>query len=399
MSGQDKPVLRRDLEFVPIEHQGQKLAIVRDPLGLVGEGKAVSEDFFILMAMLDGAHSLEDILEALKSRAGDDGIKIKDVEMIISQLDKSCMLESEVFYDARQKVVDAYKAEPFRQAAFAGVSYPETGEDLDCFLDQVLEKGAEVPEREARAVVSPHIDPRIGSAGYGAAYSSIRGMAPERVVVLGVGHNLHRGLFSFTDKPFTTMLGTTQNSAQVSSQLEASAWEWSEPGGLAHMNEHSIEFQLLFLQKLFGPESFELVPILCGSAIHNLNSYSRSGFQEACGPFLRELESVITPKTLVVAGVDFSHVGPKFGDSRPAKETEREFIDHDRTLLACMQNGDTDGFWAESARVMDRFNVCGFTALATLMEVLGPVKAELLDYSAWFEDETESAVSFAALAY
>ena len=398
MSGTANPVLRRDLEFIPIEHEGQKLAIIKDPLGLVGEGKAVSEDFFILMAMLDGAHSLEDIYEALKERAKDQTISMKDVEMVVNQLDNSCMLETEAFFDARQKVIESYKAEPVRTAAFTGVSYPEDPGELDTFLDEVLAKGESVDPSQAKAIVAPHIDPRIGSVGYGAAYASIRDMAPEKVIVLGVGHNMSRGLFSFTEKPFSTVIGTTKTDAETVARLETSAWEWSEPGGLAHMSEHSIEFQLLFLQKLFGPESFELVPILCGSAVHSLKSYSRKEFIDSCGPFIEELKSVITPGTLLVAGVDFSHVGPKFGDSRSAKELEKEFIDHDKTLLACLQNADRDGFWQESARVMDQYNVCGFTALATLLEVI-PDKAELLDYSAWFEEPTASSVSFAALRY
>jgi len=44
-----------------------------------------------------------------------------------------------------------------------------------------------------------------------------------------------------------------------------------EDGILSHRNEHSIEFQVIFLQHLFGAESGpKIVPVLCGNIMEKV---------------------------------------------------------------------------------------------------------------------------------
>ena len=100
-----------------------------------------------------------------------------------------------------------------------------------------------------------------------------------------------------------------------------------------------------------------------------------------------------------MAGIDFSHVGLKFGHDAPAAYLTGQSEAHDKSLLKHICAQDTDHFWEESIRVTDQFNVCGFSALACLLEVLPPSKGQLLDYQIWHEDATRSAVSFAAVVF
>ncbi|MBU2498467.1 MAG: hypothetical protein KKE57_06180, partial [Proteobacteria bacterium] len=72
---------------------------------------------------------------------------------------------------------------------------------------------------------------------------------------------------------------------------------------------------------------------------------------------------------------------------------------HDRNLLAHLAGLDADRFWEESKRERDQYNVCGFSALACLMEVLPSCKGQMLDYQIWHEEATRSAVSFAAMVF
>ena len=102
---------------------------------------------------------------------------------------------------------------------------------------------------------------------------------------------------------------------------------------------------------------------------------------------------------LLVAGVDFSHIGPKFGHQSPASQMDTDASAHDRSLLDALCAQDAERFWEESVRVKDRFNVCGFSALALLLEVLPPCKTHLLHYEVWHEEPTRSAVSFAAVSF
>ena len=45
-----------------------------------------------------------------------------------------------------------------------------------------------------------------------------------------------------------------------------------------------------------------------------------------------------------------------------------------------------------------KYNVCGFSVLSLLLELLPGIKGQVLGYDLWQEDGTESAVSFAAMA-
>jgi hypothetical protein len=72
---------------------------------------------------------------------------------------------------------------------------------------------------------------------------------------------------------------------------------------------------------------------------------------------------------------------------------------HDQNLLKAFSNMQTDVFWEESIGVKDQFNVCGFSAMACLMEILPPSRGQILGYEVWHEQPTRSAVSFAAVVF
>ena len=144
----------------------------------------------------------------------------------------------------------------------------------------------------------------------------------------------------------------------------------------------------------------KVVPILCGSFSGVLDSYNRPTEIPHVGGFLESLKKIVlSQKTIVVAGVDLSHVGRKFGDESSGYTLAEESQPHDRALLDALVQLDAESFWAESRRVSDRYHVCGFSALASLIEILPPSKGTLLDYEIWHEDATLSAVSFAAAVF
>ncbi|MCJ7593831.1 MAG: hypothetical protein MUO52_03535, partial [Desulfobacterales bacterium] len=70
-----------------------------------------------------------------------------------------------------------------------------------------------------------------------------------------------------------------------------------------------------------------------------------------------------------------------------------------RNLLGHLARLDADQFWGESTKEKDQYNVCGFSALACLMEVLPPCRGQILEYLTWHEEATRSAVSFAAMVF
>ncbi len=52
--------------------------------------------------------------------------------------------------------------------------------------------------------------------------------------------------------------------------------------------------------------------------------------------------------------------------------------------------------WRSLYHLKDKFNVCGFSSLATLLEIIGNVRGAVVDYHMWHEEATDSAVSYAA---
>ncbi|MGD8561988.1 MAG: AmmeMemoRadiSam system protein B, partial [Desulfarculaceae bacterium] len=252
-----------------------------------------------------------------------------------------------------------------------------------------------------RALVAPHIDPSAGARVYAAAYGALSQTRPSKVVLLGTGHNLSSGLFCFTEKDFQTPLGIAPNEVGMTRELVRAAGGTAADNDFAHCFEHSLEFQILFLQHLFG-SAFTVVPVLCGSLLSGLDQYSREAFLNQAGAFLDKLRELLQQdpsETLLVAGVDFSHIGPKFGHPQPASHLESQATDHDKNLMQHLLHQEADLFWRESIETEDKFNVCGFSSLACLLEVLPPCSGRILDYQMQHEQPTQSAVSFAAMAF
>ncbi len=83
----------------------------------------------------------------------------------------------------------------------------------------------------------------------------------------------------------------------------------------------------------------------------------------------------------------------------PATYLENSSREHDQNLLEHLFRLDAANFWEESRRVNDQFNVCGFSALACLLEVLPECHGEILNYEIWHEEPTRSAVSFASAVF
>jgi hypothetical protein len=271
-------------------------------------------------------------------------------------------------------------------------------------LDEILalQPDPQRPQGRLVALVAPHIDLSVGGRVYSKAYQILSGLSPKTVIILGTGHQMAEDLFALSEKGFETPLGVAECNRAWVERLRAAGGTAIAKNDFVHRTEHSIEFQLLFLQHLLPKSSFTIVPILCGNLQIALSEYKRQVYVEKAGPVLETLTDILErpgKEALVVAGVDFSHVGPKFGHEMPAQYMKGQTEAHDRALLDSLTVPDADSFWKESGRVKDQYNVCGFAALACLLEILPPCKGYLLDYEMWHEEATRSAVSYAAVAF
>jgi AmmeMemoRadiSam system protein B len=398
----DRPKIREDLEFIPARSPNGTVILIRDRLGLVKEGSAINPDLYTLMAMLDGTRSIRDIQLHLMRQQGGRLIPIEEIERILHELESSYLLDGHRYQEMKGHIISDFSSQKIRHPAHAGISYPQDPGDLERRLDDILAAGKQplVPEGSIAALVAPHIDLEAGKRVYAMAYGALTAAVPERIIILGVGHSMQREIFCLTSKAFETPLGTVETDHRVVAELLSVGSQCTSSDDFPHRDEHSIEFQLIFLQHVLRDVQFTIVPILCGSLLGSMDEYSRGRFRSMAGDFLRFLEDVAADeRTVVVAGVDFSHVGPKFGHDTPASFILDQSQAHDRRLLDTLREMNADGFWAESRQVNDRYHVCGFSALACLLEILPSSRGCLLDYAVYREEATQSAVSFAAMLF
>jgi len=171
---------------------------------------------------------------------------------------------------------------------------------------------------------------------------------------------------------------------------------------LLHRNEHSIEFQALFLAWALGTIGYQVVPILVSSFHEMVLSGETPAYDPRVGGFLEALRTELeaeSRRVLIIAGVDFAHVGKKFGDSFSADEKIAQWVKHeDLALIENIKRGDPDGFFADIAKDRDARKVCGLAPMYTQLELLRDHSARLLMHDIAMEPQTESAVSFASLA-
>lgn len=394
--------LARYVEPVAFEHEGVRYVNLRDPLHFSDSALSVSFPAYILMTMMDGEKTLDKICADFNSNFNA-SISLDDLQGLLTQLDKHFLLVNENFMEKRQRFTDDFAAIPVRQAALAGQSYPKDPQELSTLLDGYLER---TPPKDTApfAIIAPHIDLRVGGESFGAAFSSLRQSTAGTFVILAIGHTLDGDFFACIDKDFETPLGTSPVDREFLSGLEADFGEPIYRHMYAHKDEHSAEFQVLFLQKIFqGQPPRKIVPILLSfpeiieEVQHPQYNIARvRKFVEALRKGIQKLNG----GACLIAGVDLSHVGRRFGQEDGVdKERLAEVETDDRKLLKLVGEGKKKEFVNFMKKKNRANNICGYPALYVLIDLLEGRNGELLDYRQSVEGENDSMVSFASMVF
>ncbi|MBP1769087.1 MAG: hypothetical protein H6P98_3202 [Candidatus Aminicenantes bacterium] len=402
--GDPVPRLRQDLEVSPTSYQGEKAVVVRDYLGLIRDPVILQGDALDIVSLIDGARTIRDIQLELVRRKNGVLVEAEAVARLVRQLDSAFLLESGRYISEKERTLADYLKLETRAAAHAGVSYPAAADELGAYLDSILGSAGDGESAGSPdglcGLIAPHIDLEVGKRVYAAAYRAIRSARPGRIWLIGTGHSLDNAYFELTEKDFETPLGLAKTDRTAVRTLKKAGGKAVSSYDISHSREHSLEFQLIFLQRLFG-SSFTIIPILCGSFGRDLARVSGPSEIPDVARFLAALRALWEAgpaDTLFIAAVDFSHIGPKFGHRERASSLLLEARNHDQALIAALAAADSRAFWEEGRKTGDRYNVCGFSTLASLLDVLPGVKGRLLEYEFWREEATQSAVSYAAIA-
>ena len=351
------PSLRQDLDLVPTHYKGERVFVVKDGLGLITQPILLQRDDIQFLQLLDGTRTVQNIQLFFMRQQGGLLVSSDSIRKRLEKYDSMFLLDSDLYREAKNKIFEKFSRQDIRRAFLAGHGYPETEEELRVLLDSLFkidsQRDINVEFSSLKALISPHIDLEIGKEIYREAYTILRGLSPKKIFLFGTGHSLQDNYISLTEKDYETPLGIARTDKDIVRKLKSASISVSAPDDFAHRNEHSIEFQVLFLQYLFG-DTFEIVPVLYGSFTDVLAKYSRPAQIPGLNDLLEALRDILaelSSDALCVAGVDFSHIGPKFGHMEPSGVLIREARAHDKGLIETICSGDVKGFWEETQRV------------------------------------------------
>jgi MEMO1 family protein len=419
------PRLRPTVDLARVDADGQALICVYDRQDPGGSQVLISEPGLLLASLFDGQRTPSAIRAVFALRTGV-AITEQQVVQFVRQLDGANLLDSERFRARLAESVAAFRAAPTRPAAHAGGAYPDDPLQLRRFLDSryTAEGGPGAPPSaprgpSLRGLIAPHIDLNRGGHSYAWGYRELAEREPaELYVVLGTCHLPMESPFAATAKPYDTPLGPVPADLDFLTRLarrmplDLFADEYS------HRAEHSIEFQALYLRYLGyagGTAGPAIVPLLCVPP-HDLADGATPRESSPFADALEVLRQTIAEdgrRICIVAGADFAHVGPQFGDPAPV---DRRFSEHveagDRAMLDLVARGDADGFYhqivheapgpgmaGDARAVGGPRRICGLAPIYATLCLLGPSDGRVLHYDQWIDQRGAGSVTFGCVAF
>ncbi len=390
---------------------GQTLLCLQDSLNISEKALFLPPVLYFIVSLFDGCHSILDIQAETVRRFGE-FLFTEKIQEVIDQLEENLFLEGDRFQEAlRQKEVSFKKAK-MREAAFAGKSYEKKPESLRVQLEEYF-KGSDGPgslgEKRSvdglRGVIAPHIDFQRGGFCYAFAHREVwEKNSSHSFIIFGTAHTTMEHPFCLTRKDFVTPLGTLNVDRELIDAIQSRCPDdLFEDEGI-HRNEHSIEFQCVFLRYLYPePIPIKIVPILSGSfheavekGISPMELKPVRQFIEA----LKEAVFSLGETVCYIASADLSHIGLQFGDREGVGEYHlRILAEDDQEMLGYVEKMDGEGFFSSILKEGDRRRICGLSAIYAMLHSLDAKEGKLLKYGQAFTPETRSVVSFASLAF
>lgn len=250
-----------------------------------------------------------------------------------------------------------------RRPAVAGYFYPSNKKELVEMIEwsfkHRLGPGRVPSTSESRrhnniGYIVPHAGymysgPIAAHAYYEAALEGV----PETVIVLGTNHTGYgRPVSVYPKGEWETPLGQIE----VDYELGEKVVEYSEIADLdeyAHLEEHSIEVQLPFLQYIYGCK-VKILPVVVG--IHTLEVA-----RDLSSSIVKAIES-LNRDAVIFCSSDFTHYEPQDVALRK-----------DNVAISKILELDTDGFY--KVLIDENISICGPGGIMTIMEIAKALRA------------------------
>lgn len=391
-----------DLDFRPSPMDDRPGLLIRDPYQYSDATLIVPPPLVASLECFDGEQTELELRKSLVEITGE--LDVSELEQhLISTLSTAGFLLDDNFEKLRDGREREFAETPERAPSHAGSAYPENRAELRATLHNYL--GEPEPAADGLlGIAAPHVSPFGGWESYRAAYNLLSPAYADRTfVILGTSHYGEPDQFGLTRKPFVTPYGTARTDTNLVDEIERRAPGAVKMEDYCHSFEHSIEFQVVFLQHMLGPD-IRIVPILCGSFARSIYMGGLPEDNPHVAQFfdvLGDVASRESSKLMFVLGIDMAHMGMRYGDRFAALADVDEMADvaaRDHRRVDHIRAGEADGFWSEVQKNHDDLKWCGSSPLYTFMKSLPHARATLRKYQQWNIDEA-SVVSFAGMSF
>lgn len=403
MSRMPIPPVRPTLRIVPFKHEGKDVFLVDDHQENLFDHQVILPPLgFVVASLLDGEREAEDVLAALLEKFPDSGVTVEHVKGAVEDLDTHLMLESERARARRREIEEAFLKLPERPSRFVPGEAAEVGQELDGYYGAEAGAGRPGPSRPETlsGILAPHIDFRRGGHCYTFPYKEVAERSDAEVyVILGVAHMSPPNPFVVSSKDYATPFGPAKVDRELIAALEKRLGDGIYENEAVHRSEHSAEFQAVFLKHARPKADFTVLPILCSTFEPWCEDKSPKTVARIADT-LGALEEVLKGrKACVVAGVDFAHVGPVFGDPVEIdQKLVRWMVEADSQSLRFCGDVDPESFWASVMADGNARHVCGLSATYAALSLLPGTSGKLLKYG-FAPDPAGGLVSFAGMSF
>ena len=256
-----------------------------------------------------------------------------------------------------------------RQPFAAGKFYPGDKDTLEIILSQLFARCKKSPGNwNVRAIISPHAGYQFSGEVAASAFSAIpKDAVYKNIFIIGSSHVMYfNGASVYNCGDYITPLGKVPVNKEIANKLINDNKVFKFPMS-AHIQEHSIENQLPFIQYYFKVIP-TIVPVIIGTDDEN----TVKKVAEALRPWF-------TPENLFVISSDFSHY-PSYKDAN----------ENDKLTALSIISGDPKTFLKtlsdNSAKQIPGLvtSMCGWTSGLTLLYLAEGdhnLEIKLIDYA------------------
>ena len=393
--------LRSDLNFMPSPISDRPGLLIRDFFGYSDATLIIPPSLVSCLHLFDGVQTIEDLHAQLSRMAQGSDIG-NAAQLLADRLSEAGFLEDETYARLKQGCHASFAQSPVRKAAHAGKSYPAEIDPLREIMQKYLAGGTASTQQGMIGIAAPHASPEHAWQSYHAAYQWLTPDLRDRTfVILGTSHYGEPDKFGLTRKPFETPLGKTRIDDALVSALE------NQPAVLmedyCHAVEHSIEFQVVFLQSIYGPD-IRILPVLCGSFARSIDEDGIPEDNDSVKRFLSTLGEIAareSARLFWVLGIDMAHMGIRYGDKFAAQAGMNEMESvrkRDQNRIERINASDARGFWDLVKENKEDLKWCGSSPLYTFLKAVPKTQGTLHRYQQWNIDE-QSVVSFAGMSF